>query len=813
MTEPFPPDLEAMLRADDRWLRDLAGRLVRDADLAADLAQATWASVFATSPRFAGGRGYLRRALEHVIANFRRGEGRRLRRERDGLERAPEADTSELVARVETQRALSEAVLALHEPYRSTILRRYVEGLAPKEIARRSDVPLDTVKTRLKRGLELLRAAWSAHDSGDPVRRERLRRGLCVLGGLSPARAILWQGAAMATQSKLLVAAAIVVVAASWMAISSRDDDAQPDAPTSIAASGTDEAPRAPADEQPERTARAPVSDVAVPTAPPSVTTRRVDVRVADVDGQPVKNVLIELARFSGRSSETLGRSRSDPSGTARIDVAPTFAAAVIVADTAWIACTTSSIEPGTNSTVVDVIVAPKAHVSGVVVDERGEPIHGAIVSGRAARSLAQRVARPLAGAQFAFDEGRITDDEGRFRLSVARFAGSRVRADKDGFDGASVALPESETAEVRIVLERSAPVFLRGRVVDADGSAPDAAVVVLGEAGARCADDGQFELALESGDQATTLQAMAAGVLPATLERPAAGWPDFVELRLGYEAARIDGTVVDDRGKPIEGVFVMLGDPTPVRAGTFGTFASVEVLSALDGFDLPTAEDGRFALTGLLDRAYDVLALDARTLQTVTLSAIAAGTRDLTIVLSRAGLDDTVRGRVRFDDGAPAPGARVQLAWWNEAVGPRGFVTPSDGVSTDAHGAFELMDTPHSGVRVRVDGEGIVPIEFAIEDARAREFVFVVERSRRLRVERADGASGFFRVLDATGEPLMLYAGTPLRRLRWPQGFANAGKSEAYVVSERATTLVRLTDDARIPLTWRDEEVLVVTE
>lgn len=813
MTEPFPPDLEATLRADDRWLRDLARRLVRDAELAADLAQATWASVFATSPRFVGGRGYLRRALEHVIANFRRGEDRRLRRERNGHEREPEVDASELVARVETQRALSNAVLALPEPYRSTILRRYVEGLAPQEIARRSGVPLDTVKTRLKRGLELLRAAWTAHDGGDPVRRERLRRGLCLLGGLSPAKAILWQGAAMATQSKVLVTAAIVVVAVSWMAISSRDRDARSDPPTSIVAGATDDAPRAPAVDPPQRIARAPVSEVEVSNTLPAATTRHVDVRVTDVEGRPVPNVLVELARTSGATLETLARGHSDLTGTVRIDLAPTDGAGVVVADSAWIACTRSSVEPGADPIVVDVIVAPKSRVRGVVVDERGEPIQGAIVACRAVPSLAQRVARPLAGAQFPLAEGRLTDDRGRFQMSVACIAGSRISADKEGFDGAGVALPETETAEVRIVLERSARAFLRGCVVHADGSAPDAAVVVLGEAGARCADDGKFELALESGDEATTLQAMAAGVLPATFERPAAGWPDFVELHLGHEAARIDGTVVDEHGQPIEGVFVMLGDPTPVRAGTFGNFASVEGLSALDGSDLPTAEDGRFAITGLLDRAYDVLALDPRTLQTVTASRITAGTRDLTIVLPRAGLADVLRGRVRFDDGTPVPAARVQLAWWNEAVGPRGFVTPSDGVPTDANGAFELTNVPHSGVCLLVDGEGIVPLEVTIEDARAREGVLVVERARRLRVERPDGASGHFRVLDAAGESLPLFAGTPLRRTRWTHGFASSGKSELYVVPARATTLVRLTDDARIPLTWRDDEVLVVTE
>lgn len=818
MTEPFPPDLEATLRADDRWLRYLARRLVRDAELAADLAQATWASVFATSPRFVGGRGYLRRALEHVIANFRRGEDRRLRRERGGHEREPEVDASELVARVETQRALSDAVLALPEPYRSTILRRYVEGVAPKEIARRSGIPLDTVKTRLKRGLELLRAALAVRDEGDPERQERVRRGLCVLGGFTPAKAILLQGAAMATKSKAIAAAAIVVVTASWIAIASRDGDPPNDAPTSIVAREPDDAPPAIGDASPQRIARAPTGGIEVPPSPSPVATRRIAVHVTEVDGKPVPDVEIELVHLSARSREVIGRGRSDPTGTARIDVASTEAAGVVVDDSAWIACTSTRVESGERPADVDVVVASKVLVRGIVVDERGEPISGAIVSCRANPTLAQRIARPLAGAQFPMAEGRLTDDEGRFRLSVAGVAGSRVSADKEGFTGGGVALPEAATADVRIVLERSAPAFLRGRVVRADGGAPDAAVVVLGASGARCDDDGAFELALEPDETATTLQAMAAGVLPAKVERPPQGWPDFVELRLGADAARIEGTVVDEHGAPIEGVFVMLGDPTPVRAGTFGTFASVEALSAFDGAELPTSADGRFAMTGLLDRAYDVLALDPRTLQTATAPGIAAGTRDLTIVLPRAGLAAVVRGCVCHDDGSPVRGARVQLAWWNEAVGPRGFVTPHDGVSTDADGSFELTDVPSTGVRLRVDGDGILPVELSIEAARMRDFVVVVDRARRMRVDRARGGSGFVRVLDAAGEPLALYAGAPLHRSRWEVGFVNAGKSEVFVVSARATTLVDLAKDgkrelARIPLTWSDDEVLVVTE
>ena len=49
------------------------------------------------------------------------------------------------------------AVLALAEPYRSAVLLRYYEELPPRAIARRLGVPVETVRTRVKRGVELIR--------------------------------------------------------------------------------------------------------------------------------------------------------------------------------------------------------------------------------------------------------------------------------------------------------------------------------------------------------------------------------------------------------------------------------------------------------------------------------------------------------------------------------------------------------------------------------------------------------------------------------------------------------------------------------
>src|SRR5205085_374323 len=49
----------------------------------------------------------------------------------------------------------------LAEPYRQTILLRYFEGLPVEDVARRMDVPLDTTRSRISRGLAKLRERLS----------------------------------------------------------------------------------------------------------------------------------------------------------------------------------------------------------------------------------------------------------------------------------------------------------------------------------------------------------------------------------------------------------------------------------------------------------------------------------------------------------------------------------------------------------------------------------------------------------------------------------------------------------------------------
>jgi len=68
------------------------------------------------------------------------------------------AAAGELVKRAETEREIVEAVLALDEPYRRTVLLRYYEGVSCADLACEQGIPAATVRSRMHRGLERMRA-------------------------------------------------------------------------------------------------------------------------------------------------------------------------------------------------------------------------------------------------------------------------------------------------------------------------------------------------------------------------------------------------------------------------------------------------------------------------------------------------------------------------------------------------------------------------------------------------------------------------------------------------------------------------------
>src|SRR5215831_12482174 len=155
--KPTTPTLFELLE-NSEWLRRLARSLVRDDAQAEDLVQETWMVALAHPPPSPGtARPWMRTILRNLVRMKARAHTRRRRREQVALEGAIGAESShERLERIEAQRLLATLVLDLPEPYRSTIMLRYYQGMSAAEVAAREDVPAGTVRWRLREGLERL---------------------------------------------------------------------------------------------------------------------------------------------------------------------------------------------------------------------------------------------------------------------------------------------------------------------------------------------------------------------------------------------------------------------------------------------------------------------------------------------------------------------------------------------------------------------------------------------------------------------------------------------------------------------------------
>ncbi|MCA8954089.1 MAG: sigma-70 family RNA polymerase sigma factor, partial [Planctomycetes bacterium] len=155
-------DLDALARVFDAFAGHLllvAGHLVRDGALAEDLVQTTFVEAMRSADRYDPRRPllpWLVRILTHHAHKLRRREHRRGDPRPPARADEPSAATAaidrELVAAVEH----TLANLPLH--YRQVLTLRLVHDLPPTAIAHALGCPPETVKTRLRRGLELLRA-------------------------------------------------------------------------------------------------------------------------------------------------------------------------------------------------------------------------------------------------------------------------------------------------------------------------------------------------------------------------------------------------------------------------------------------------------------------------------------------------------------------------------------------------------------------------------------------------------------------------------------------------------------------------------
>lgn len=286
----FSIDPERLL-AHTEWVRRLTRRLVLDAAGADDVAQETLLHALEREGApVRHPRAWLATVARSLARRLRRAQERRADHEARAPAPRGERAAAEVVARASLHRAVVEAVLALAEPYRSTILVRFFEDVDARAVAQRLDVPLETVRTRLKRGLALLRERLERSNDG---------RDWALLA------APLGTAGTIATAAKLVAAAALVAALAIGAWRFTRSDD-RPAAGRELARA-TDSNANASATQEasaPERTPAPAVDSAAVapertpePVAASAATIRGT---VKDDHGEPVAGAFVFVEDADG---------------------------------------------------------------------------------------------------------------------------------------------------------------------------------------------------------------------------------------------------------------------------------------------------------------------------------------------------------------------------------------------------------------------------------------------------------------------------------------------------------------------------------
>ena len=467
------------------WALRIARQLVREEHEAEELVQKTWIAALRRPPSTArGARAWIRQVILNLARERHRRAGTRLRHEQashDASITVP--DASEAVSREEIRELLADRLLALQEPYRTTLTLRYYEDLTSGEIATRLGVPAGTVRWRLKVGLDQLREELDRRCHGD---RQRWVSALTILGPLGPLpialdRDALARTASSSTPTWLVTLGGLGLTASlaagAWFAWF-RPERSERDLAESTAALTTsdDKGARSELDANArfdERAARASAepAPLLASTTPAASPTLRV--RVVDAGGEPVVGAHVAVV-LRGRVEE---RAQSDEHGEARIPctqadlgalgIPPTrgrislFAfAADQAASALWhLAAPLERSEP-----LVLVLGGPDEPLTGRVVDPSGAPVAGALLAWNDPLCRAERPE----GGDFSTPSVLTTTSasDGSFTLAHIVRGTESLLVFAEGF--ALAALMPGKSDGIEVVLRRGSS--LSGRVLTADG-------------------------------------------------------------------------------------------------------------------------------------------------------------------------------------------------------------------------------------------------------------------------------------------------------------------------------------------------------
>jgi len=152
----------ALVDEHQRYVYNLAFRVVKDENEALDLTQEAFVRAWTALPNFKG-QSQFRTWLYRIVTNLCYNRLPNLRRSLndlgvDVMENIPQFDNpASEIESTETRKYLQQAIAALDENYRLLIALRYQNELSYEEIASTLNLPLGTVKTGIFRAKEQLR--------------------------------------------------------------------------------------------------------------------------------------------------------------------------------------------------------------------------------------------------------------------------------------------------------------------------------------------------------------------------------------------------------------------------------------------------------------------------------------------------------------------------------------------------------------------------------------------------------------------------------------------------------------------------------
>ncbi|MFO1029665.1 MAG: sigma-70 family RNA polymerase sigma factor [Planctomycetota bacterium] len=676
MSDVHDPDFYL---AHEGYVRALARRLVYDRHAADDLFQAAWLAALQRPPRDGSTpRRWLARIVRNLATKAWLGARRRQQRELQSTAPAESSTPDAVLAHEQERRRLVDALLALDEPLRATLIARFFDGLSVEQIAARDGVPVETVRTRQKRGLQRLRERMLPSGASAVA----LVHGLQLGAPAAPTvLARLVHGAILMNGKNLLLLVSVLLLASTAWLLSPARLPERGEATSSPAALAT-----APVDEQapsstvvpvvpvdPERS-RAPVAGASATAA----TTGSLAVLVQWADHRPATDIAVRVGFAAAANYEAavvLGRSGRD--GRVRFDGLP--------AGEAWIECdrgaqTASTIEPGRVGDAV-LTIAAGVRIRGYVRESDGRPAQGAQVHllCRHEAFAGHVVAQADAAGAFVVDNAPAERT-----LLLSALAPDHVPTPQQ------VLLARAgETVECELQFTARGGA-LGGRVVDEHGEPVVSAMVLLGPESAfelaHAKDAGVGTLPPLRSRRATTdargewrLDGVEPGDADVLIMSPRlAPWSGRGFVVAGAftrcdavltPAVQLQGTVRDEKGAALVGATVRVAR-SPVETWTTRSDTA-----------------GAFALDGLPTMAFEAMATaegagQART----TLAGGPGATLRWDPVLVRA---TTLRGRV-VAANAPVAEARVEARCMSAAQRPW-FAD----ATTDADGRFEITNCP----------------------------------------------------------------------------------------------------------------------